>query len=110
MDAKTRMYLLVGGGALVLYTLIGKKSAPVAAAAAPASPGAVPGKLPLAAVNANEPVTAGTYRIITARRPGLSYVPVTGSIGSVLSFASPKQGMFTRNVLQENSALYAEVA
>lgn len=110
MDAKTRMYLLVGGGALAVYSLVKGKGAPVAAAAAATRSGAVPGKLPLAAVNANEPVTAGTYRVITARRPGLTYVQAAGSIGAAISFSSPKQGMFTRNVLQENGVLFAEVA
>jgi hypothetical protein len=54
-------------------------------------------------------VTAGTYRIIGARRAGMAYVPASGAAGSALSFASPTSGTFTRNVLQENGMLLAEI-
>jgi hypothetical protein len=55
-------------------------------------------------------VTAGSYRVISARRPGLNYIPATGTVGGNLSFSSPSAGQFTRNVVVEGSSVLAEVA
>jgi hypothetical protein len=63
-----------------------------------------------AKVGANETVSATSYRIIANKRPGLQYVQATGTPGGVLSFTSPAAGRFTRNIVQESGALWAEIA
>lgn len=69
----------------------------------------VPG-MKTAPVGASELVSAGTYRQIAERRPGMTYVQVTsGNLGSVIEFTPTKSGKFTRNVVQEGQALWAEI-
>lgn len=91
---------LVLGAAVVGYFVFAKKQAPAGAK----------GKLKTAPIRGGESVTAGTYRVISARRPGMTYVSADGQLGSELRFASPMAGKFTRNVVQEGGALWAEVA
>lgn len=62
-----------------------------------------------APVGANEEVSADKYRLIAKRRTGMAYVEAKGTLGGKLTFASPSAGLFTRNVVQEGSALWAEV-
>jgi len=90
---------LVLGAAVVGYFVFGKKNAPGAK-----------GKLQTAPIRGGESVTAGTYRVIKSRRSGMTYVSADGQLGSEIKFASPMAGKFTRNVVQEGGALWAEVA
>jgi len=63
-----------------------------------------------AAVKAGELVSAGTYRQIAERRPGMTYVQVSsGNLGSVVEFTPTISGKFTRNVVQEGQTLWAEI-
>jgi hypothetical protein len=63
-----------------------------------------------AAVKAGEAVTAQSYRQIEAPRDGMQLAPITsGTIGSELAFASPVDGMFTRNVVSQSGKLFAEI-
>lgn len=90
---------LVIGAAVVGYFILGKKTT-----------AGGKGRLQTAPIRGGESVTAGTYRVIKSRRPGLTYVSAEGQIGSDLKFASPMAGKFTRNVVQEGGAVWAEVA
>lgn len=97
--SKTTTILIAGAAALAIYLFTQRK----------AIGGAVAKLLPTG-IGAGETVTAGSYRVIAARRPGLNYVPATGSVGGPLSFSSPSAGKFTRNVVVEGSSVLAEVA
>ncbi len=65
-------------------------------------------------VGKNELVSTRTTKTTTARSSGYSYAPITNvsrnSAGEIIhSFRSPVAGYFTRELLQENGRLYAEV-
>jgi hypothetical protein len=62
-----------------------------------------------APVAAGEEVSADRYRQIAKRRTGMTYAPVEGTLGGTIKFSSPKTGVFTRNVVKEGDALWAEV-
>ena len=100
MDSKTTKTLVVAGAVgLAIYLFTQRK----------AIGGAVAKLLPTS-IGAGEQVTAGSYRVLAARRPGLSYIPASGTVGGPLSFSSPSAGTFTRNVVVEGSSVMAEVA
>jgi len=64
-----------------------------------------------ASVGSGELVSANKYRLIESRRSGMRYVPVSsGALGGTLEFTSPSAGKFTWNVIQEGSAIHAEIA
>jgi len=65
--------------------------------------------LATAKVTGGEPVTAESYRVIQARRSGMTYVQATGQPGGQIGFTPEKDGIFTRNTVQEGGILYAEV-
>jgi hypothetical protein len=67
-------------------------------------------KLKPAAIEPNELVTAGSYRVIQSKRPGMQYVTVEGNYPGILSFRSPPGGKFTRNTVMEGGQLLAEIA
>lgn len=100
MAKNTKTILILGGLGLLGFYLFSKRAAISGAAA----------KLVAAAVGAGEQVSAGTYRVIANRRPGLDYVPASGAVGGTISFTSPSAGMFTRNIVQEQGGLFAEIA
>jgi hypothetical protein len=91
---------LVLGAAVVGYFVFAKKKGATGAK----------GRLKTAPIRGGESVSAGTYRVIKTRRQGMTYVSAEGQVGSELKFASPMAGKFTRNVVQEGGALWAEVA
>lgn len=66
--------------------------------------------LDAAPVNEGETVSADSYRRISAMRPGMTYVPCTGSLGGRLTFGVPRTGAFTRNVFLQDAVVYAEIA
>ena len=74
------------------------------------SAGAAVGLFAPASVKAGETFSANTYRVIAAQRSGLTYVPVNGSVGGQLSFASSVTGQFTRNVVVSGNQVLAEIA
>lgn len=105
LTKKNKRLLTIAAVAAGAYFLFLRK--PGAAASAGAN---VNIQMEPAAVKANEKVSAETYRIIQARRGGMSYAQVSeGSPPSVLAFTSPKNGTFTRNFVQEGGALWAEI-
>ena len=54
--------------------------------------------------------SVANYRIIGARRPNMTYMPVTeGAPPGIIGFPCTKTGAFTRNILQEGGRLFAEV-
>lgn len=95
-----KLALIAGGVGLGIYLIskFGKRAVQATGLFAPA------------AIKAGEQVSASTYRVISARRSGLTYVPVNGSVGGALSFSSSVQGQFTRNVINEGGQVFAEVA
>ncbi len=61
------------------------------------------------AVKAGEDDQVANYRIIAARRPNMTYVPVTaGTPPGILTFPATT-GLFTRNFVSENGVLMAEI-
>ncbi|NDQ57354.1 MAG: hypothetical protein GZ088_09815 [Acidipila sp.] len=108
--AKATTWIVIGGVGLAAMLFGRKKSAFSSSSSATAG---APARLVPAPINANEEVSAGTYRVISSRRvnPALSYVQATGNVGGTITFTSPTSGMFTRNVVSDGSgALLAEVA
>lgn len=93
--------LVVGGLAFYLFSRKGGSGGGHDAAAS--------GQLPPTHVGPGEQVTAGSYRIISAQRPGMQYVPASGAAGAALTFASPSGGVFTRNVVNQGGQLLAEI-
>jgi hypothetical protein len=61
-------------------------------------------------IQANYPVTVGTYRIIAVQRPGMQYVQAQGQAGSALTFNAQAAGTFTGNFLSRGGGLWAEIA
>ena len=94
--------LLIGGLALLLTRNennlfgIGGSGKPVAA-------------MDNAAVYARETVSADTYRRIAGRRDGMLYIVCEGSLGDRITFTSPANGVFTRNVIFEDKTVLAEI-
>ena len=62
-----------------------------------------------AQVRAGELVSAESYRVIQARRSGMTYDKADGQPGALITFTPSKDGYFTRNTVQEADGLYAEV-
>jgi hypothetical protein len=62
-----------------------------------------------AKVKAGELVSAESYRVIQARRSGMSYAKAEGAPGALITFTPDRDGYFTRNTVQEQDGLYAEV-
>jgi hypothetical protein len=63
-----------------------------------------------AAVKEGELLSVQTYRLIGAQRPGMTYAPATsGGLGGEIEFTATKSGMFTRNFIQSESGLAAEI-
>ncbi|MFH1303777.1 MAG: hypothetical protein ABIK07_22190 [Planctomycetota bacterium] len=63
-----------------------------------------------AAVKAGQLVSAESYRVIESIRPGMVTAPITsGQIGGLVEFTSPVDGVFTRNLVQQNGQLVAEI-
>ena len=63
-----------------------------------------------AAVQAGQLVSAETYRVIESIRPGMQTAPITsGQLGGLVEFTSPVTGMFTRNLVQQDGQLVAEI-
>jgi DNA-binding transcriptional regulator LsrR (DeoR family) len=60
-------------------------------------------------VQGGQTVEAASYRVIEGRRPGMTYVAASGSVGGPLTFTPEQNGTFTRNVLQEGGQLWAEI-
>jgi hypothetical protein len=79
-----------------LYFLTRKTASPLVALAS-------------AKVKAGELVSAESYRVIQTRRAGMSYVKAEGQPGAMITFTSDRDGVFTRNTVQEADGLYAEV-
>lgn len=96
---KKMSWMLLGGVAIGAYLLFKKGSS-----------SGVRSTMKSAPVGANESVTAATYTVIATRRPGMNYVQATGKAGGQLAFASPSKGVFTRKVVSEGGALWAEIA
>ena len=61
------------------------------------------------AIESNELVSPQSYRLIQSKRGGMKYVPAQGGIGGQISFSSPEAGMFSRNFVQGESGLEAEI-
>lgn len=60
---------------------------------------------------ANQIASISTYRLISNRRSGMTYAPVTSEdADKVLVFTVPHAGTVTRNVLVDGSRKYVEVA
>jgi hypothetical protein len=60
---------------------------------------------------ANQIASISTYRLISNRRSGMTYAPVTSEdADKVLVFTVPHAGTVTRNVLVDGSKKYVEVA
>lgn len=99
MATGTKTWLLIGAVAVGAYLLFTRKSG-----------GSGKGLQP-AAVKQGEQVRAASYRVTRSRRPGLSYVAVEkGNVGAEITFTSPANATFTRNVVQEGNQLWAEMA
>ena len=96
--------LILVGIAAVAVLVLRKKGAPSSGANVVTSD-----KLKPAKIGRGEEVSAKSYRVIAARRPGMEYVVAQGSPGAQITFASPKGGRFTRNVVREGSKLWAEI-
>lgn len=63
-----------------------------------------------AAVKSGELLSVQTYRLIGAKRPGMTYSPASkGSLGGEIEFTATKSGMFTRNFVQDENGLSAEI-
>ena len=54
-------------------------------------------------------VSAESYRVIQSRRSGMTYVQASGQPGAKIEFTPEKDGIFTRNTVQENGVLFAEI-
>jgi len=100
--AKIGKYIAIAGAVGVVGYLLYKYAKPAAKA--------VSSYFSPAAVSADQQVTASSYRVIAARRPGLDYVPAQGSAGGTLTFTPTTGGTFTRNVVSENGVISAEIA
>jgi hypothetical protein len=62
-------------------------------------------------VQNGQSATLSSYRVIKARRSGLTYAAVTqGTVGGDLTFTMPKAGTVTRNVVVEGGKVLVEVA
>lgn len=102
---KGKRTLLVGGaaaiGAYLLYQSWGGAGAQVNLSE----------QLAPVPVNAGDPVSATSYRIISNRRSGMTYDAATGVPGpqSPISFTPSVNGLFTRNYVQEGNTLWAEI-
>jgi len=104
MNPKTKKWLLIGGAAAVVLSggfAARKQIADVLVALSE--------WLRPASVTKGESVTAQSYRVIDARRPGMEYAKVDGQAGSPIVFKVPVTGDFTRNLVQETGGLFAEI-
>lgn len=92
---------IVGAAA---YLLLRGKGAAAAGAGGDVQLGMQP-----APINPGEAVSAQSYRIIADRRAGMDYTPAQQD-GDGIKFSFPTGGVFTRNFVQENGTLMAEIA
>ncbi len=96
------VYKKFGSGLLNFASARGGASA--AAAAGPSV-----GGLPPAKVMARQKIEAATFQIINVRNPGKLYVSARMLFNGHVEFTSPQTGYFTRNVLRNGAATFAEV-
>jgi hypothetical protein len=107
-----------GGGGIKLSTIILLAAAAAAgwflwrkyAAAQPSAGPTVQVALQPGAITLGQNVSADSYRLIAAKRAGMTYAQVSGTLGSTITFIAPKTGQFTRNLVQVGGAIFAEVA
>ncbi len=102
MQSKTRKYLIIAGAVGVAGYLLYKFAKPAVKA--------VSSYFAPAAVTADQQVTASSYRVISARRSGMTYMPAQGTLGGTLTFSPISGGEFTRNVINEGGQISAEIA
>ncbi len=95
--------LAAGAGALYFFTR------PKTVKAADGTTVKISSKHKPVAVKTGEDDQVANYRLIAARRANMTYVPVTaGTPPGILTFPATT-GLFTRNFLNENGILMAEI-
>lgn len=108
MKIKSKTIVIAAAALGALYFLSKKGGAGAAGGAASDGAPVQLGMQP-ASIGAGEPVSAQSYRIIQSRRSGMQYTAAQDT-GSGISFSFPSGGVFTRNFVQENGVLMAEIA
>jgi hypothetical protein len=98
-DATQRILALVGLG--IVWFLTKPKSG---------LSGPVEKVIDAAPVYEGETVSADSYRRIGSPRLGMSYIQCSGALGERLTFTVSKTGVFTRNVILSDGAVWAEIS